>query len=174
MNNNRLHPRRTIYQRVLGKSVAALAILAFIISSQSPHAQPNFQSCGMVMATCTPTATPTLMIVATCMGPNLIPPTTAYFSFCPTRTGPDCLGFAPPVPTGTNAFQCNGFYPGFAVAIFTTATPLTTRGCDFTIPAAGGVQCSIRGVDGLPVELLDFAIDEDNATGATEEKKGEP
>ena len=44
-------------------------------------------------------------------------------------------------------------------------------GCDFSFPAVPGVRCSIRGADGRPVEDLDFAIDEDPATGATEEKK---
>ena len=31
--------------------------------------------------------------------------------------------------------------------------------------------CIFTGLDGLPVELLDFTIDEDDATGATEEEE---
>ncbi len=77
---------------------------------------------------------------------------------------------ASPNPIGTNAQGCTGDSTGLAVANFLPGSNMTTRGCDFTIPAAGGVQCSIRGLDGLPVELLDFAIDDD-VSGAAEENK---
>ena len=48
----------------------------------------------------------------------------------------------------------------------------TLNGCNFTGPGPPGT-CTLQGADGLPVELLDFAIDEEEEPDTATEHKTE-
>jgi len=61
------------------------------------------------------------------------------------------------VITMTNAPACAVMNPATLYAFFLTGTDTLTMGCDFDCGTRG--KCSIRGTDGLPVELMSFGLE---------------
>ena len=114
------------------------------------HTAPNFQSCGMI---------------AGCSGPFLAVSTynLRYFSACPAT----CI-----VAGTTNADTCYVAFNSLLVAGFTTLNDTSEMGCDFSCPGQTVSQqnCSIRGADGLPVELMEFSVESEEA--AAEKSEG--
>ena len=94
------------------------------------------------------------------------------FTGCPQTLRP--LG---PPTAGVGALVCRVLLtPGggaTATAVFTG--PGT---CNFTAPGASGLRCSIKSLDGLPVELMEFSVestaDADAGDTAAEEAEPEP
>ncbi len=85
------------------------------------------------------------------------------------------------VVKATNAFLCN-VQPsplsnfGFLFAYFQTTSDVTTRGCDFSCPGRPTTarNCSIRGNDGLPVELMEFSVERtESAEGESEQPEAD-
>lgn len=74
---------------------------------------------------------------------------------------PGCITsmFGPMAPTGCSAVKNPlGFLAG-AYALFPSpAANMTSNGCVF-ICAAGAAPCTVRGGDGLPVELMAFSVE---------------
>ena len=74
---------------------------------------------------------------------------------------------------GTQVFQCNPLNFMTLVRLrarFNVGFNTTMQVCTFICP---GGTCQVRGQDGLPVELLDFTIDEDQNTGYSRDEDHE-
>lgn len=112
-----------------------LIALLVALASPPPAASQANPSCAMLAA-------------PACAGPHSILIIPVQFrSFSGVNCGSNC------VVSAVNAAGC-GAYGDTLSATFLTSTENVTRGCDFDCGARG--KCSIRGGDGLPVELLAF------------------
>ncbi len=118
-----------------GARVLAVATLVAVSAPGVAQAQPNHQSCGKIPECSGP-------VTYTDMSGMVI------FSFIHAPTC-DCT------PTATNAYGCST--GSGIIAVFNLATNTAAMGCDFDCPGKG--QCSIRGDDGLPVELMHFGVE---------------
>ena len=111
-----------------------------------------YQSCGMIAGCGTVTVNTTLI-------PGIV---LRGFSGCPlTCSVTNTNALACQAPTAAMTRLGGGFLP---------ITDITARGCDFN---CGGVQCSVRGADGLPVELMEFSVEPDESADAGPDADGE-
>lgn len=128
---------RERFLRIGSHALVATALWAIVPLPAA--AQPNHQSCMVVGCASGP-------MLNTSYGMN-----TRSFGGCPTTCA----------PTGSNIYLCQQAGP-YLLAHFSMSTSDTTmRGCDFFCAGQTALMqhCSIRGGDGLPVELLSFGVD---------------
>lgn len=140
----------SIVSTLRGVRFRALAFSVFAFSSAillAPAPGEAFPNC-VALPPPTSTTFPTV-----CLGPGSSAPVTGYVHryvtgfFCAVNCNVSM----------TNALACQVMPGSRLFAAFNNSTDTTGMGCDFDCGTRG--KCTIRGADGLPVELLRFGVE---------------